>query len=146
MVHCALIFQHTCRVSAVLKSNISKHKRTVFPRTRPSGIRSASSRQQPPSSSRRAVTVTSDDGRYEWSELTTTEKAARTTQQSFNFLLVAAGAVGTVRASYPYKINPADPFPGHRLLFPIHRALRGRLQNTPIQPRGGSCQDRPSLP
>ena len=52
---------------------------------------------------RRAITVTSDDGRYDWAELSTTEKAARTTQQSFNFLLVAFGAVGTVRTSYYAK-------------------------------------------
>ncbi|KAJ9653996.1 mitochondrial import inner membrane translocase subunit tim21 [Neophaeococcomyces mojaviensis] len=51
-------------------------------------------------SSRRAITVTSDDGRYQWNELSTGEKAARTTQQSFNFLLVTAGAVGTVCVAY----------------------------------------------
>lgn len=47
---------------------------------------------------RRAITVTSDDGRYHWSELSTGEKAARSTQQSFNFLFATAGAVGTVCA------------------------------------------------
>lgn len=46
---------------------------------------------------RRAISVTSDDGRYNWSELSTSEKAARGTQQTFNFLVVAAGLVGTVR-------------------------------------------------
>ena len=46
--------------------------------------------------SRRAISVTTDDGRYHWSELSTGEKAARTTQQSFNFVFVTAGAVGTV--------------------------------------------------
>lgn len=50
--------------------------------------------------SRRAITVTTDDGRYNWSELSTSEKAARTTQQSFNFLLVTAGAIGTIAVSY----------------------------------------------
>lgn len=50
---------------------------------------------------RRAITVTSDDGRYNWSELSTSEKAARGTQQTFNFLIVAAGLVGTVRLSPP---------------------------------------------
>lgn len=47
--------------------------------------------------SRRAITVTSDDGRYNWSDLSTGEKAARGTQQTFNFLLVCAGLIGTVR-------------------------------------------------
>ncbi|KAK6367369.1 uncharacterized protein PV06_06660 [Exophiala oligosperma] len=49
---------------------------------------------------RRAISVTSDDGRYNWSELSTSEKAARGTQQTFNFLVVAAGLVGTATISY----------------------------------------------
>lgn len=49
---------------------------------------------------RRAITVTSDDGRYHWSELSTGEKAARGTQQSFNFVFVTAGAVGTICIAY----------------------------------------------
>ncbi|KAK1139012.1 mitochondrial import inner membrane translocase subunit tim21 [Aspergillus melleus] len=44
---------------------------------------------------RRNVTVLSDDGRYEWGELSGREKAARATQQSFNFVVVLAGAVLT---------------------------------------------------
>ena len=46
--------------------------------------------------SHKKVTVTNDDGRVPWNELSTGEKAARTTQQSFNFGIVLAGAVGTV--------------------------------------------------
>lgn len=57
-----------------------------------SGTRNASTKP-----TRRAITVTTDDGRYHWSELSTGEKAARSTQQSFNFLFATAGAVGTVR-------------------------------------------------
>ncbi|KAF7510527.1 hypothetical protein GJ744_006373 [Endocarpon pusillum] len=49
---------------------------------------------------RRAVTVTTDDGRYKWSDLSTREKAARSTQQSFNLALVVAGAVGTLTVIY----------------------------------------------
>ena len=55
--------------------------------------RSASTASGP---SRRAVTVTTDDGRYNWNELSRGEKAARGTQQTFNFLLVSLGLVGTV--------------------------------------------------
>ncbi|QMW35348.1 hypothetical protein G4B84_010839, partial [Aspergillus flavus NRRL3357] len=40
---------------------------------------------------RRNVTVLSDDGRYEWGELTGREKVARATQQSFNFVIILAG-------------------------------------------------------
>jgi hypothetical protein len=46
----------------------------------------------------RAITVTSDDGRYHWNQLSTGEKAARGTQQTFNFVLVSLGLIGTVGA------------------------------------------------
>ena len=46
---------------------------------------------------RRNVTVLSDDGRYEWGELSGREKVARATQQSVNFVVIIAGAVLTVR-------------------------------------------------
>lgn len=45
---------------------------------------------------RKQVTVRNDDGRVQWNDLTTREKAARTTQQTFNFGVVLAGLVGTV--------------------------------------------------
>ena len=45
---------------------------------------------------RKQVTIRNDDGRVEWNELTIGEKAARTTQQTFNFGLVLAGLAGTV--------------------------------------------------
>ena len=48
-------------------------------------------------SSRRSVTVANDDGRVQWQDLSIGEKAARTTQQTFNFGLVLAGFAGTVR-------------------------------------------------
>lgn len=48
---------------------------------------------------RKSVTVTNDDGRVPWKELSTGEKAARTTQTSFNLGVVFAGAAGTVRSS-----------------------------------------------
>lgn len=49
--------------------------------------------------SRRAITLTTDDGRHAWNELSTGEKVVRSTQQSFNFALVSAGAIGTVSCS-----------------------------------------------
>src|SRR5437763_1629168 len=48
------------------------------------------------SSTRKQITITSDDGRVRWGELSAREKAARTTQQTFNFLTVLAGLVATV--------------------------------------------------
>lgn len=49
-----------------------------------------------PRNSRKNITVLSDDGRYEWGELSGREKVARATQQSFNFVVVLAGVVLTV--------------------------------------------------
>lgn len=44
---------------------------------------------------RRAVTALNDDGSVPWGDLSAGEKAARTTQQSFNFGLILLGAVLT---------------------------------------------------
>jgi import inner membrane translocase subunit TIM21 len=52
--------------------------------------------QTDPRPKRRNITVLSDDGRYEWGELSGREKVSRATQQSFNFVVVLAGAVLTV--------------------------------------------------
>ncbi|KAK4972526.1 mitochondrial import inner membrane translocase subunit tim21 [Elasticomyces elasticus] len=53
-----------------------------------------------PQASRRAVTVANDTGRIPWTQLSTREKAARTTQQSFNLLVVLAGIIMTGGVSY----------------------------------------------
>lgn len=52
--------------------------------------------KSPLSPRKKSVTVLSDDGRVQWGDLSRGEKVARTTQQSFNFMLVLAGAVLTV--------------------------------------------------
>ena len=52
---------------------------------------------------RKHITVVSDDGRLQWSDLSRGEKAARATQQSINFLVVAIGAVMTV--GRPLRVN-----------------------------------------
>ena len=44
---------------------------------------------------RKVVTAFNDDGRVPWGDLSAGEKAARTTQQSFNFGLIILGAVMT---------------------------------------------------
>lgn len=55
---------------------------------------SASSTNNVPS--HRRVTVFNDTGRVKWGELSSREKLARSTQQSFNFAFVALGAVMVV--------------------------------------------------
>ena len=65
-------------------------------------VRSYASHEGASSTSRRRqITVTSDDGRINWGDLSAREKAARTTQQSFNFLIIVAGALGTVGTTFP---------------------------------------------
>jgi import inner membrane translocase subunit TIM21 len=60
---------------------------------KPRLIRNASTTQSP--SRRRAVTVVNDTGRVPWQQLTIGEKAARTTQQTFNVGLVLLGILAT---------------------------------------------------
>lgn len=55
---------------------------------------------KPPSAKRRAVTPFNDDGRVPWSQLSVPEKLGRTTQQSFNYGLIAVGLALTVRAGF----------------------------------------------
>lgn len=49
-----------------------------------------------PTRKRKAVTMLNDDGRVAWSDLSAREKAARTTQQTFNFGMIILGAILTV--------------------------------------------------
>lgn len=49
-----------------------------------------------PTKRRKTVTPFNDDGRVSWGNLSTAEKAARTTQQSFNLGLILLGGVLTV--------------------------------------------------
>ncbi|KAI9662976.1 MAG: mitochondrial import inner membrane translocase subunit tim21 [Bathelium mastoideum] len=52
---------------------------------------------------RKTVTPFNDDGRISWGDLSTGEKIARTTQQTFNFVLIVVGVVATgAVASYLY--------------------------------------------
>ncbi|KAL3428448.1 mitochondrial import inner membrane translocase subunit Tim [Phlyctema vagabunda] len=53
-----------------------------------------------PKPRRKAVTAFNDDGRVAWGDLSAGEKAARTTQQSFNFGLIIVGTVLTGGVAY----------------------------------------------
>lgn len=58
---------------------------------------------------RKKVTAFNDDGQVPWSELSAGEKASRATQQSFNFGMIVAGVILTVRtASFRRKCVSAD--------------------------------------
>ncbi|ORY09500.1 TIM21-domain-containing protein [Clohesyomyces aquaticus] len=68
----------------------------------PSSSSSSSSSTPNPGAStpRKHITVVNDDGRVRWSQLSVGEKAARTTQQSFNFAIVGVGVALTGAVSY----------------------------------------------
>ncbi|KAI4095439.1 MAG: hypothetical protein L6R37_007079 [Teloschistes peruensis] len=53
-----------------------------------------------PISSRKQITVTNDDGRVDWRDLSVKEKAARTTQQTFNLGIILTGLVMTGGCAY----------------------------------------------
>ncbi|KAL8941704.1 MAG: hypothetical protein Q9216_002077 [Gyalolechia sp. 2 TL-2023] len=50
--------------------------------------------------SRKQITVANDDGRVNWKELSVKEKAARTTQQTFNLGIILTGLVMTGGCAY----------------------------------------------
>ncbi|KAL8819201.1 MAG: hypothetical protein Q9191_007782 [Dirinaria sp. TL-2023a] len=58
------------------------------------GLRTYAS-QTSTGASRKQVTLANDDGRVQWQDLSRREKAARTTQQTFNFGLVITGIIMT---------------------------------------------------
>jgi import inner membrane translocase subunit TIM21 len=59
-------------------------------------------------SRKKSITVLSDDGRVQWGDLSRGEKVARTTQQSFNLIIVLAGAVLTVWIALHLQGSPDD--------------------------------------
>ena len=93
--------------------------------------------------SRKQITVVNDDGRVQWKDLSRREKAARTTQQTFNFGLVLLGFVMTVRHRErmeelrSYKI-------GGCCIFSLQGDLFRGKQDEPLQPRCGPNPERPS--
>ena len=148
----AQAFQQACRTRLVRSASFSSSpsissklldRKHAIQSSLGRGSRSASSSAPPP---RRAITVTTDDGRYQWSELSTSEKAARTTQQSFNFLLVAAGAAGTVGSSTSWPANgDTNLVLGRGCIPPLCRTLCCRFQDPTIQCRRGPNKIRRPL-
>lgn len=76
-------------------------------------------------SSRKQVTIRNDDGRVRWGDLTVGEKAARTTQQTFNFGIILLGLSMTVRS----RFNNVSPLLRlSRLALPIYCTLKSSRQ------------------
>ncbi|KAF2835259.1 TIM21-domain-containing protein [Patellaria atrata CBS 101060] len=88
----SFIFPYSTPSRASLQPIASKPAFIPLPRSYASTSGSASSRRQ--------VTIANDDGRVQWGELSRREKAARTTQQSVNFLVIIAGMAATGAVGY----------------------------------------------
>ncbi|TKX27624.1 mitochondrial import inner membrane translocase subunit tim21 [Elsinoe australis] len=71
--------------------------------------RPASTSSSPNTSNRKSISLTTDTGRIPWSSLTIREKAVRSTQQSFNFLLVLVGIGLTAGVSYVLYLEVFSP-------------------------------------
>ncbi|OJD29582.1 mitochondrial import inner membrane translocase subunit tim21 [Diplodia corticola] len=79
------------------------------------------------STNRRQVTVANDNGHVRWGDLTATEKVARSTQQSFNFLVVIAGVLATGAVGYVIYSEVLSP---EGTTNQYHRALK-RIKEDP---------------
>lgn len=90
-------------------SVLLRHTSALFLR----GYATQTSFDRQPRSSRKQVTVVNDDGRVQWKDLSIGEKAARTTQQTFNFGVVLTGFIMTVYIPQRY--------PEKKLIFKIGR-------------------------
>jgi hypothetical protein len=91
-----------------------------------------------PAPQRKGITLTGDTGQVRWSDLSPGEKAVRTTQQSFNLVVVAFGVIATVSSTNMYKHLFILMYSiGRRSLLPLLRCLLPLLQNRPLQ----SCRN-----
>lgn len=96
----------------------------------------------PAKTPRKQVTVIGDDGKVQWKDLSIREKAARTTQQSFNLSVIVTGLLMTVWLSS--KINEILLIfeVGWRCIPPLHWDFLLRQQDTTVQPSGGQNKSR----
>lgn len=100
-----------------------------------------------PGPRRRTVTPFNDDGFVPWNQLSAGEKAARATQQSFNFGMIIAGLVLTVGRGSRCKLTTLYSHPtGRRYVLPLDRCLLPRQPNITIQPCRGQDKAGPPLP
>lgn len=84
-------------IRTVANSTIRQSARLLFARTY--ATRTGLGAAATPKPKRRSVTPFNDTGSVPWSELSATEKAARATQQSYNFGMIIVGLVFTVCAT-----------------------------------------------
>ena len=94
--------------------------------------------------SRKQVTIRSDDGRVQWNDLTVGEKAARTTQQTFNLGIILLGFGMTV--GHTTQVNQRPLLILSRSELPTSCTLRcllriARLGTSTVQLIGSEVTD-----
>jgi len=99
-----------------------------------------------PEPTRKSITLAGDTGRVRWNELSPGEKVVRTTQQSFNLIIVAVGVVATVWAPLLLCHNMILTCKGRRSILPLQRRLQSQLQNRLLQRSHRKGAARPSVP
>ncbi|KAF3037450.1 hypothetical protein E8E11_006499 [Didymella keratinophila] len=79
----------------------ARHARAAFSITRNAHAKEPTFPGTPfPEPTRKSITLTGDTGRVRWNELSPGEKVVRTTQQSFNLIIVAVGVIATGGVAY----------------------------------------------
>ncbi|KAF2824318.1 TIM21-domain-containing protein [Ophiobolus disseminans] len=81
-------------------SRRTPRSRTSFSTCRNAQATHSSTPNPPPAPQRKSITLTGDTGQVRWSDLSPGEKAVRTTQQSFNLVVVAVGILATGGVTY----------------------------------------------
>jgi hypothetical protein len=88
-----------------------------------------------PGGRRKSVTPFNDDGHVPWSELSAGEKAARATQQTFNFGFIVVGLGLTVGFCAPLLPSaPSNIPPGRHFLSFVYRSVCPGQQDCELQP------------
>ena len=101
-----------------------------------------------PKPQRKSISLTGDTGQVRWSDLSPGEKAVRTTQQSFNFVVVLVGIVATVQlplTESTFGSARLTTLPGRRGLLPLLRCLQSLLQDCLLQPRNDTYTSGPPM-
>lgn len=101
-----------------------------------------------PAPQRKSITLTGDTGRVRWADLSPGEKVVRTTQQSFNMVVVVVGIIATVgfipRSQHTVHILIGSV--GWRRLLSLRGRLLSLLQDRAIQSRNHTHTRRPAMP
>ena len=94
-------------------------KRALVPAVIRPSFRSVATEQSPKASSprRKQVTVVNDNGSVKWVELSAGEKAARATQQTFNFGIIVLGIVMGVSIPFDHIVLI---YTGWCVIFSVH--------------------------